>query len=259
MPGHQEISTKALRVSTWMSEACFIPFKTVFVLQVWGSCKEKLNQTPAHPECYKITHEKLVVNYQSKIIGRFFSLYLKYHFTAKQSGVPSRAGCTASQQGWTGCWGSPSGWIYGLAGILGDTRPSRELLQEDSACACDWPHSLPEEVPTARPHGGCPHPRRFLLCPWQAFCEPPGMPSPCWLPMAASSPPRWMESSHSPWEAAILISGGKHAFSALSGWMGRKQMPWQMHWGWLDPDGKREHLNKWSYYNIYQHPWVTGS
>ena len=202
-------------MSIQIFEACFIPFKIVFVLQVWGSCKEKLNQTPAHPECYKITHEKLVVNYQSKIIGRFFfSLYLKYHFSARQSWVPSTAGCVVSQQGWAGCWGSPNGWIYGLAGILGDTRQSREQRgggRRRDPVHVTGPIFFPKMVPTSWPHSGCPCPLKISVLTLIGFLWP------CWddfsmLPIAASSPLRWMESSHSHGEAAILVSGGSAPF-----------------------------------------------
>ena len=121
--------------------------------------------------------------------------------------VPSRAGCVASQQGWTRGRDSPDGWIYSLPGVPGGPH---ETVSQGAAGQhfCSWlvPFSFlrwsplldPTEL-ACSPEVFCMSLIGFLWACWHAFP---------WLPSAPSSQPSWKF----PRPLSSWISGGRTPF-----------------------------------------------
>lgn len=154
------------------------------------------------------------------------------------------------QQGRTGCWGSPGGWIYGLAGILGDTGSL--VRSPGGECGCWASHFL------SQPQGGCLHPEGFCAS-WMGFrgacrrapslCDSPSLPLPVWV---RGELPRLLGGCH-------MDLWGTHSFSAFRDeWEGNKSLPMALGVVHSSIYGKREPLPKSPHCNIYKHPLSHG-
>ena len=171
--------------------------------------------------------------------------------------VPSRAGCAVSQQGWTGCWGSPSGWIYGFAGILGNTRQSRAELQEEGACACDWSHYLSPDGTSLS------DPQWLSACLEISFLTWIGSLWTCWhtyLPIGVGTTYGCLLTVQMDGELPRPLRGcrvdlwGTQSFMhSQDKWEGNKCLGnWPGGCSWLN-QWQREHLHKSLHYNTFKH------